>query len=102
GAEPDELGGCDVDPRPELRGETFAEPGVRPVRGDDQVAVRQLLGTGDLDAIAQVHADLGGAGPQQGEQRPAVDRGHAVAAAGDPLALQPDLDGIPVPPVVGQ
>ena len=33
----------------------------------------------------------------QAQERPAHDRSHAVAAAPNPLAFEPDFDDVPVP-----
>ncbi|WP_234341490.1 hypothetical protein [Streptomyces sp. NRRL S-646] len=102
-AEPDELRGRDLHLRHQHVGEPIAEAGVRPVGGHDQVVAGEFGRVrGDLVAEAEFDPDLLGTPVQQLKQGLAGDGGHAVAAAADPLPLQPYLDVVPVPAVLGE
>jgi hypothetical protein len=99
GAEPDELGLRRVDLG--IDAELVADPGAGAVGGDHQVEVAELI---EIHRRGEVQSGTERAGPvlHDGQQGAPGDRGHAVAAAPDPLPLDPHLDVVPVPAVLGQ
>jgi hypothetical protein len=101
GAEPDELGGSRVDLDTQIASTCSRIFDPVAVGGDHEVVAGQVVER-DLGGEAQVGADVAGARLHHRQQGAARDRGHPVAAAADPLALEPDLDLVPVPAVLGQ
>ena len=84
-----------------IAAELLAELRAGAVRGHDQVVAREVV-EGDLRREAQLRADVAGAGLHQPQQGASHDGRHPVAAAADALTLEPDLDLVPVPAVLGQ
>jgi hypothetical protein len=96
GAEPYVPAAPDVEIRSERGREGGSGGRVGPVGGHDQiVAGRQLAGIRCLLAEAEGHPELAAALLQDLQQPTPAQRGEAVAAAGDRLALDVHVDVIP-------
>ena len=103
GGQPDELGRGDRDRRPQLPLELPAHGRVCAVGADDQVvAPGQAGGVGDVVLEPEVDPGRLRLLVQEAQQRHPGDGRHPVAAAAPPLAVDPDLDLVPVDAVVGQ
>ncbi|CAB4922794.1 unannotated protein [freshwater metagenome] len=96
-AEPDELAPTRVDRRAELRCVGIADRGVDAIAGEDEVVARhELLDRRGLGAEQDVDAVRQRAALQHMEQLLAAHRREAVAADGDGLVAQRDVDIVPV------
>ena len=103
GGQPDELGRGDGHRWLQLGLEVPADGGVGAVGADHQVVLRaQAQRVGHVVLETQVDAGAGRLLVEDAEQCHAGDGGHAVAAAAPLLAVDADLDLVPVDAVVGQ
>jgi hypothetical protein len=103
GGQPDELGRGDRHRRLQLGFEVPAHGGVGAVGADHQVVLGgQTQRVGHVVLEPQVDAGLGRLLVEEPEQRHAGDGGHPVAPAAPLLAVDADLDLVPVDAVVGQ
>ena len=94
-AQPDVFVGPYIDVDAEGLGVIVADPAVQPVGGDDDVGV-QRTDVGDLALEPQVDAQRPGALVQDGEQPLTSDARESVAAGADGLAVDMDVDVVPM------
>jgi hypothetical protein len=96
GAEPHVLAPPDVEPRDERVGVLRPRDRVQPVAGKNQVVGRgELVGAGRLGAKVRNHPELRATLLQDLQQAAAAHCREAVAAAGDHLAAEVDVDVVP-------
>src|SRR5262249_29726707 len=74
----------------------LADPAVYAVGGHDQVGVGEAVEAVDLGLEGELDAQVAGAGLQDLQQLLAADAAEAVAARAHRLALEMDLDIVPV------
>ena len=101
-AEPEELVAADLDVDSEMRLVAVADAAVGAVGGDDEVVAGPVGEVGArLMLEMEVHAELAGALLQDVEQPLAADADEAVAGRADRLAVDMDVDIVPMGELAG-
>ena len=95
-AEPEEPVAAVLDPRPEPVAVPLADGGVDPVCPDDQVVALKCGGIADLALETEVYAEPRAAALQHVEQRASRAAAEAVPAAADRLAVEDEVDLVPI------
>ena len=96
GAQPDVAAVAHVEARPEGVGVPTADAGVQAVGGHDQVVRRsELVDVGRLGPEVQRHVELAASLVEDLQEPAAAHRGEPMAAAGDDLSLEVDVDVVP-------
>ena len=95
-AEPQEPVAAVLDPRSEPVAVPLPDGGVDAVGADDQVVTEERGGIADLGLEAESHAKFGAAPLQHVEQLAAAAAAEAVSAAADGLAVEDEVDLVPV------
>ena len=96
GAKPDEMIAPQFDLRLEMLLVALADEAVDAVRSHDQVGVFELLEIGDFPREVELDAEFAAARVQDQQQRPALGAAETMSGRSDRLAVEVEVDLIPV------